>query len=175
MDVVAGGLIGAFAVLLSQLIAALAPRWNVKSEVIKQDSIESSQSRRKIYEEFVTTLFEALDGTNKGGTISTRTEQKLRTVFKNFRTRILLVGSDEVVRAFNDWDVYANHPETAEAGQDILAAAADLVAAMRRDLGYPKTDLKRIEILAVFLTDPETAEPAMAKPRKRRFANTKSL
>ena len=170
-----GGAIGAFAVLLSQLITALAPRWNVKSEVTKQDSLESSQSRRKAYEEFVTTLFETFDGTNKGGRIDKRTEQRLRSVFKDFRPKILLVGSDEVVRAFNDWNIYSDQTLTPEMQHGLLAAIADLVVAMRRDLGYPKTDLKRIEILAVFLTDAETTEEVMAKPRKRRFKNTKSL
>ena len=172
---IATGLITAAALLLSQLIVALSPRWNVKSEVSKHDSMESSQSRRKVYEEFMTSLFKHLDHTTSSGQVSKRTEQELQGVFRNFRTRILLVGSDDVVRAFNDWDVYSNRPQTSEAGQDLLAATADLVITMRRDLGYPKTDLKRIEILAVFLTDAEKTEPAMAKPRPRRFAKTESL
>ncbi len=171
---IATGLITAAALLLSQLIVALSPRWNIKSEVSKHDSMESSQSRRKIYEEFTTTLFNQLDNTSKGGHVSPNTERELLKVFRNFRSRILLVGSDDVVRAFNDWNIYADRDQTTEAGQELLAAVADLIVAMRRDLGYPKTDLKRIEILAVFLTDAETAEEAMSAPRQRRFQNTTS-
>ncbi|MCY3647261.1 MAG: hypothetical protein OXH07_09835 [Chloroflexi bacterium] len=172
---IATGLITAAALLISQLIVALSPRWNVGSEVSKQDSIESSQSRRKVYAEFMTAIFSELDKATGGGNGKRRSDQELLKVFRKFRTQVLLVGSDEIVRQFNDLDIYSMDPQDPDAGRDLMAGIADLVVAMRRDMGYPKTDIKRIEILAVFLSDAETIEAAMAIPRERRFANTQSL
>ena len=176
MDALLAAAIAAAAVLVSQLIAALAPRWHLTSDVAREDSIESSRRRREVYEGFVEAIFGQLDSSKDGaGHLNPRAEKELLRVFRTFRTRVLLVGSDEVVRSFNDWNLYSERNSTVEDAQDMLAAMADLVVAIRKDLGYPRSALKRIEILAVFLTDAEEQEGAMAKPRARRFENTRSL
>ena len=173
MEVIASGIIAAAAVLLSQLIAAImTPRWNAKTEVEKYDKIESNQSRREIYEEFITLMFKQMNAVKETG--STRgIDKNLLQVFVDFRSKLLLVGSDEVIQTFNDIDIY-NEQNIVADGTKLLAGIADLVIAIRRDLGYPNTNLKRIEILAVFLRDAESVETAMGRPRKRRFARTLS-
>ena len=170
MEVIASGIIAAAAVLLSQLIATVvAPRWSAKTEIEKYDRIESNQSRRKIYEDFITLLFNQVSASQETGDAK-GVDENLLKVFKDFRSKLLLVGSDEVIRAFNDIDIY--HKQNMEDSTGLVAGIVDLVIAIRRDLGYPNTNMKRIEILAVFLSNAESMETAMGRPRKRRFART---
>lgn len=171
MEVIASGIIAAAAVLLSQLIATVvAPRWSAKTEIEKYDRIESNQSRRKIYEDFITLLFNQMNASQETGDAK-GVDENLLKVFKDFRSKLLLVGSDEVIRAFNDIDIY-NKQNILKDGTGLVAGIVDLVIAIRRDLGYPNTNMKRIEILAVFLSNAESMETAMGRPRKRRFART---
>ena len=133
MDALLAAAIAAAAVLVSQLIAALAPRWNLKSDVTREDSIESSRRRLEVYEGFVEAIFGQLDSSKDGaGHLNPRAEKELLRVFRTFRTRVLLVGSDEVVRSFNDWNLYSERNSTVEDAQDMLAAMADLVVAIRK-------------------------------------------
>lgn len=174
MEVIASGVIAAAAVLLSQLIAAiLTPRWNAKIEIEKYDKIESNQSRRGIYEEFISSMFNRMDAVKEQGEAE-GVDENLLKIFKDFRSKLLLVGSDEVIRTFNDIDIYNEEKIQADGGAQLLASIADLVIAIRRDLGYPDTNMKRIEILAVFLSNAESIETAMGMPRKRRFKQTTS-
>lgn len=172
MEVIASGAIAAAAVLLSQLIAALLmPRWSAKTEIEKYDKIESNQSRRAIYEEFIASMFNQMNAVKEQGDTE-GVDENLLKIFLDFRSKLLLVGSDEVIRTFNDIDVYNEQKIQADGGAQLLAGIADLVIAIRRDLGYPDTNMKRIEILAVFLSDAESIETAMGRPRKRRFKHT---
>ena len=175
MDVIASGLIAALiaavAVLLSQWIAAMAPRWNAKTEIEKYDKIESNQSRRAIYEEFISSMFNQMNAVKEHGATD-GVDKDLLKVFLDFRSKLLLVGSDEVIRTFNDIDIYNEQSILADGGAQLLAAIADLVIAIRRDLGYPDTKMKRIEILSVFLSDAESIETVLGRPRKRRFKRT---
>ena len=111
---------------------------------------------------------------NQKGQRTSAPSGRLIKVMEEFRPQVLLVGSDEVVRAFNNWDIY-NQQIANLSPQQIMVHVADVLRAMRRDLGYPDTQLRRIEVLAVFLTDAEQLEDACAEEVVARFANTRSL
>ncbi|MCK9519708.1 MAG: hypothetical protein M0R74_11895, partial [Dehalococcoidia bacterium] len=150
----------------------------VRTDVVKQDQLASNQRRRDLYLSFTEALFDEMDrvrkSSNQKGQRTSAPSGRLIKVMEEFRPQVLLVGSDEVVRAFNNWDIY-NQQIANLSPQQIMVHVADVLRAMRRDLGYPDTQLRRIEVLAVFLTDAEQLEDACAEEVVARFANTRSL
>lgn len=170
---IVASIITSCALLLSAVAALFAYDRHARRDVIKADEIESNRSRRNLYEEFISAMFGLFDATKGGGAVSSKIERETGEIIKRFRTRIALVGSDEVIRAFNDWDVYNNM--AARPADVVMVRIADLMRAMRKDLGYPETRIRRIDLLAVFITDVEKLEEVCKKDLGHRFQDSQSL
>ena len=171
MEPIYAALVAAGALLIAQLVTALSPRWNVASDVAKQEQLQSNQARRQLYADFSAAVFAVLSSSNAQEEEQEEARGDLGDALLQFRREVIAVGSDEVVRAFNDLDLYQWEKRTTQADFSgfVMRGFAELWLAMRRDIGYPKTKLSPLEAVAVFLSDAESQEEAMRAPRKRRF------
>lgn len=71
-----------------------------------------------------------------------------------FTSSLWLVGSDEVVEAFLEWQRYSRSIEDGKPkGIEPLSKLTDILIEMRKDLGYDSSKLQSIDLLATFITD----------------------
>ena len=78
---------------------------------------------------------------------------KIQRRLQEFIGKLWLVGSDDVVEAILAWRRFSQEqsPDASSAGG--LVALADILLAMRRDLGNTTTGMTARDILATFIND----------------------
>lgn len=176
METIIAAGITAVALVCSPLIAILVYAHNTRLDITKEDRLRTNQVRRDLYEAFSQQIYNVFDSTKsqRSRDEEERHQQDLLSTFREFRSKIILYGSDEVVRAFNEWDPY-NQESNGFPPQELLVRVLDILIAIRKDLGYDETTLSRIEVAATFLSDPWSIEESAAKERTSRFADSRSL
>jgi len=68
-----------------------------------------------------------------------------------WKSYLMLIGSKEVMKAFQKWTVFAMDQQ--KHGLMVLKGFAELARAMRSDLGNPASGLSDKELLSLFITD----------------------
>lgn len=105
--------------------------------------------RRPVYTEFMGLFRDIIS--NKGKGLPRDAERRMR----NFMVDSFLLSSDEVFRRFlvirrlGDADTDTDEEKAAL----ILTAFADLIRALRADMGYPESSLTNEDILRAFIND----------------------
>lgn len=79
---------------------------------------------------------------------------KLIDKLLQFTSGLWIVGSDEVVEAFTEWQRYSRSVEGKETNPlEGLAKLTDILIEMRKDLGYKSSKIRSEDLLATFITD----------------------
>jgi hypothetical protein len=100
-----------------------------------------------VYDDLVKMFLGSL---GSGGGIDAEAEDFM----KDLKGRQLLLGaSTEMIQAFNDWQRSAVVAQEADDSMAAIYAYEDLLRAIRRDLGHNDAELRRGELLRVFITD----------------------
>ncbi len=86
--------------------------------------------------------------------ILTTTElAKIGTELYGFAGDLMIVGSDEVIRAFNEFRYGMQDIEDAEDKSKVLTDMMMVVIKMRKDLGYTSTNIDPKDLLRIFIND----------------------
>jgi hypothetical protein len=140
---VAAALIAATAtVLISVVSLILQRRWE------QRRAIEEAQREHKrvVYVEFIDFLFRS--ATDPPG------EAEIERFIKEFSPKLILWGGEAVLSEYGAFRATAI-PETEEAAvnAEILFAFERVLYAVRRDLGHPDKDLRRGDLLRLYIND----------------------
>lgn len=139
-----------FAVLTPVLLVLLTGvGWFYKHERERREAAEHQVSEHKYrtYIHLLDIFFDTMKATKAGKNMS---EKELHDSMFDVNKDIILYGSDDVVRIYQKW------LEDAQKGAGGIAGVerfGELVVAIRRDMGYPKTKISSDEVLRQFITD----------------------
>lgn len=89
-------------------------------------------------------------GQNDQISIEAPTEQELIDYLLNFKSEILLWGSPKVIKAQLNFEKISK-----SGGNDIFIAMNNLYRAIREDIGLSNSGLDNLELVKIFLKDPE--------------------
>jgi len=107
------------------------------------------ETKAKIYEEFMSKLT-SLFG-KKG--LKAGEEKDLQEFMTEFSSRIIIYGSPEVIKAFNEWRESAADPNK----ENILRKTGQLLLAMRADLGESIAGLNELDIFSLYVIGGKSA------------------
>lgn len=152
--------------------------WSVRSSVEQKREYQRllADRKRQQYQEFLTYLERAFvevraesgmsSRSRKAGRPAHGTEthaEDLATELRRWSMRLTLVGSDEVIRAFNLARAAAIESPDATARTSAMKQWAILWLAMRKDCGHPDTALGPSDMLASFVNDIDEYRDAIDK------------
>ena len=103
-----------------------------------------NEQRRDLYFDFRKTMTDILTQATAG-----KPQYKLNKAMMDLATRLLLVGSDEVMAKFLQWRETGQQTNP----EGVLIGFASMFIEMRKDIGYSTTDLTERDVLKSFLTD----------------------
>jgi hypothetical protein len=138
-----------------------AGAWAVRSSIEQRREYQRllADNKRAHYFEFLDFLnrFIGPTGTpepvSKNATKEPRYDQVSLEEFRKWSLRLTLIGSDEVVRAWNATRLQATSAQEGNPGVTALRGWGRLWLAMRKDCGHPDTQLKVSDVLGSFVND----------------------
>lgn len=117
----------------------------------KDIEFQIREQKLPIYEEFIGFIFQMLFD-EKYEKMQEPQKKKLMSEFvAKFSKRSILWLSDESLTAYINWKRIAANVNTSQEEQ--LASLEDLFLAFRKDVGHTNKNLKRGDILSIFITD----------------------
>lgn len=132
------------------LISVFSLIWSARQQIFREIQAEHRKQKSEIYEEFIQFLFDALLS-NKLGKPAVD-EQKMAEYFAKFNQRMIVWGSDEVMKEYILFRARsanaANLPP-----KKMLQTWEQLLYAIRRDLGHNNKDLDEGDLLRLFIND----------------------
>ena len=148
--VVIAGAFSLASALLTVTLGAVITVFSVKleSEKTKRLALEHQalEQRRNLYLEYLYLWIDMFRDMKKG---ITKVQSKNGRKIQDIEHKMMFFGSDEVVRQFN---INLKKSEGLDEKTKVLYQGK-LFKAMRKDLGYPETDLKETEILQLILRE----------------------
>ena len=146
-------------IVVAAIAASLtALGWYLRShwESLRREREMLQSERRRVYLQVLEPYIRAMTGLKSQQ--ENKKAAKQITSFDHRRAlfEINILGSDEVIRAFNDMMQYfygmeENHPEETSGGA--LEHLGSLLVAIRRDLGSKKTELTAMDMLKSQVND----------------------
>lgn len=98
----------------------------------------------------VASQFKAGDGASR----TKASEKKMEEFMRDLKGRQLLLGaSDEMIRAFNDWQATTSAAQKTGNDLEAIAAWEALLLAIRKDMGHRDSDLEPWDLLRLSITD----------------------
>jgi hypothetical protein len=129
-----------------------------KADLQKEFENKLNERKWKTYTDFAEMVRYMIEAAKNSQ--NTRVMDDFGSKLMGFAGSLWIVGSDEVIRAFNDWrkiqqGVNGKAPDPKEG----LIKLFDIIVAMRRDLGYTGSQTNARDLLATFINDMHTAFP----------------
>lgn len=149
--------------LWTAIIGAAA--WAIRSSIEQRREYQRllAEQKRKHYFEFLDFMSKFIDTSGEGKSTQLRKRQDHPVPLNEFRMwslRLTLIGSDEVVRAWN----HARLNETdVEDPLGVLKKWGRLWLAMRKDCGHPDTQLGVTDVLGSFVNDIEKSRAQLER------------
>lgn len=143
-----GGEVGSAtnAVLLAAL-AGIGYLYRSSQEKRQQLETRLAESKRALYEDYVD-VFKEVVAAGKLGKTDARPDHINR--LRGFAFRSILIASDPVVRAHVR---FTNAARISSDDRAAMPAVADVLLALRRDMGFIKTELTARDLLGVFVNE----------------------
>lgn len=146
---VAAALVTGLAAVVVALVSTFVGR-----RLERRHALEVAQQQRRIpvYEEFVQGLLQTMGATVPPSKRKPMTEEQVVTVMGAFTEKVLVWGSEEVIRAWGRWKKLAatEDPVQQRLGLDALE---DFFLALRKDLGLSNKNLQRGDVLRLWIND----------------------
>lgn len=148
-------------VLIGPLIGAIIgfAVWYFQSRIdkINKESDKLNDKRREIYSRLLEPFIRMFAGIKNPDEAKNALDQILSFDYKKTAFEFTLMGSDEVVRSFNELMQYIYKMElkedTQKAMKEFLIHWGNFLLVIRRNLGNPKTKLNEIDMLRNQITD----------------------
>lgn len=139
---------GCFTIVAS-VIAAFYAR---HLEVRKQIELQQREKKIPVYEDLMGFFFKSMFGEKLGDVMS---EQDMLRFMVQFTPRMVLWGSDDVLRAYILWrrQAVAAAEGRSASGLSSLLAFATMMAAIRRDVGYKNERIPDGDLMYAFVND----------------------
>jgi len=148
-------------IVAAPLLVALGglAAWFIQSRVEQVRATEErlTAERRKVYAEILEPYIRMFAGVKSGEGVKEATEKILSFEYRKTSFELGLVGSDDVVRAYNDMMQFffkAANEDGQDSSQGILLWGA-LLLEIRRSLGNKDTKLDALDMLRGMITDIE--------------------
>jgi hypothetical protein len=140
--------------LLAGALAGAAALYKSARDERAQLAARLGDSKRAMYEMYVDLLRDVAAEAKTGKTSNTR---QAATKLRNFAFRSILIASDPVVRA----QIRFTNMERITTTNVAMPAIADVLHALRRDIGFTDTEITPRQLLGVFVSeiDSETIGP----------------
>jgi membrane protein implicated in regulation of membrane protease activity len=150
---ISAAIIGAMTTIFVGIAAVI-----ITQRQIKLREIEEAHREKKveIYQKFMGTITSLIAGQNKQVTIEAPTEQELIDYLVGFKTEILLWGSPKVIKSQLEFERVSGF------GGDVFMAVNNLYKAIREDIGLSNTGLNNLELVKIFLKDPDELDKIRA-------------
>jgi hypothetical protein len=137
-----------------------AGAWAVRSSIEQKREYQRllAENKRTHYSEFLDFLNQFIGPTGKSGADQEKVGEHDQVSLEELRKwslRLTLIGSDEVVLAWNAVRLQVADAQDGKPGLSALRGWGRLWLAMRKDCGHPDTKLKPTDILASFVNDIE--------------------
>lgn len=145
---VAAAIIVASATVLISVLSLIISKWWGGITEIRQ---EHRNKKIPIYKEFLQFWFAVLGGQKAGS--QQVTEEEIIKFMSNFTSKLIFWGSDEFIRDFSNFrrrfaNINRNDPSI-----DIMFELEKLIYTIRKDTGHKNRNLKKGDILALFIND----------------------
>jgi hypothetical protein len=150
------------ATILAPILLALATAFFTARFYFYQATADLKSEYQRRFNERKWETYTAFAKTVKGVFTSTRAGRVDRDLPKHiaqleeFVSDLWLVGSDDVVRRVLKW---RHTSQAASPGKESLLDLAEILIAMRRDLGDTSTKIEGRDLLALFVNDIDTVFP----------------
>lgn len=123
---------------------------------IRLREIEEAHREKKveIYQNFIQTIASMTGGQNEQVSIEAPTEQELIDKLFKYKYDILLWGSPKVIKLQLEWD------QVQSKDGDVFTIVDNLYKAIREDIGLSNSGLNNLELIKLFLKDPDELDKA---------------
>jgi len=152
---VAAAIIAATATILISVLSIIISQQYERTTKVKE---EHRQKKIPVYEELMDFLFKTFyDRKNSDQESIT---EKTREFMEQFTPKLIVWGSDEVIAAYLRFKKLAVDSVAAVGAKTLISSIIqleELFYTIRRDLGHKNRNLKKLDILKLFINDlPET-------------------
>lgn len=145
--------------LLTLLTSLLLNAWNRYAEAKREEHRRLMEAKRPVYEHLLGVIWDAMQQTRKSrGKGNTVVNEKVVDELAGIVRELIVWGSDDMLRLWGNWMRQASASSSGHEQSPIqaLTTMAQLIFAIRKELGYTKTNLTNKELLAMFITDIDT-------------------
>lgn len=151
-DIAVAIIAAAATVLVSVISVVLGKIYEARTAIQK----ELRERKTPVYEEFITFIFRVFLGEKTG---TAPTEQEMAEFLSNYNQKMMVWGSDSVLREWSAWrrclEQHTTDPEpNFVAG---LVQYEKLILAIRKDLGHKNEGIGKFDILRLFINDLDEA------------------
>ncbi len=158
----AGGKLGdALYFILAAIVAGLG--WLLRAAMEQRQRLEArlAASKRRLYEGYLDLLNQVLAAAREGDQDSTAAALP---ALREFGFKTIVVASDPVVKAqIRFQNIGRIEPDDPGV---VLPAVADILLALRKDIGFSETNLTSKQVLGVFINDIDTTAPVFDRWEK---------
>ena len=121
-----------------------------KNERLKEIEQEQRKQKVPVYEEFVAFVFKIPLAEKLGE--KPVSEKEMMKFVSNFAQKIIVWGSDDVIKACANFRRFAGKGSAGE----FMLIVEQLLFAIRADVGYKNKNLQRGDLLSIFINDVDT-------------------
>lgn len=133
-------------VLITALLGAIG--WLFRAEKEKRAAIENqlSEKKYKVYQSVIGLFIEIINSVRKNQPLD---QEYLFEKMTGITKELIIYGSDPVLKRFSYYKQHASPQEPIRA----LKLYYDVMIAIRKDMGHPKTVANEDDLLGMFLAD----------------------
>jgi hypothetical protein len=143
--VLAAIIAGFFTVLVTAISVLLTKRYEFNKQIKEQHQLK----KVPIYEEFLAFWFKVLMAPKTGKKVS---DKEMMIFFSEFTQKLILWGSDEVIREYGRFRDYFTKEEKSNPKVSLEMYEA-LLLAIRKDCGHENKGIKSHNLLKLFIND----------------------
>jgi len=145
-NVAAAIVAGIVTVTVSVASLLVSRRLENRAQVIK----ENREKKIPVYEDLLKFMSNLLMANKLGIQV---TDKETIEFMSDFTQRFMVWGSDEVVEAFGQFRRTSTVPKELQKPIELMFRYEELILAIRKDLGHGNKDIKRGDILSLFVND----------------------
>lgn len=147
----AAALIAASATILVSVFSVVGAKYYERKRVIEE---ELRQRKIPIYEEFIKFLFKIIG--NEKLESESLNEKDMEKFFIEFTQKLMIWGSDEVIEQWSKYrKVSIEHFENGDSNLNDMFQLENILLAIRKDTGHKNKNLKKGDLLGLFVNDIE--------------------
>lgn len=157
---VAVAIVAAVVTILISVFSVIAAKYYERRTSVE---LEIRGQKIPIYEEFINFIFKIWFQEKLTG--KKLTEKEMIKFLNAFTQKLILWGSDEVLKKWSKFRVKLINEKFAQAEpHELLFDIEEILLAIRIDTGHKNKNLSRGDILGLFINDLETHLPESSKP-----------